>query len=102
MQWSVLQELRRTPFDPCVPHIAEPRSKLFDQPGLADARLADDEQELPFARAGPFPAADQDVKVLFAADKRGESPGARSATAATHTHDTIERHRNPDALEFMP
>src|SRR5215475_5398625 len=101
MQWCILQELRRTPFDPRVRHVAELRSKLFDQPGLADARLADDEQELPFARVGPFPAAGQDAKVLFAADKRGEDPGARSAAAATYTHDAIERHRTRDALEIM-
>src|SRR5262245_48751247 len=101
MQWCILQELRRTPLDPCVRHIAEPCSKLIDQPRLADARLADDEQELPLARVGPFPSAGHDAKVLFAADKRGENPGARSAAAATDAHDAIERHRNRDALEFM-
>ena len=31
--------------------------------------------ELPFARVGAFPAAGQDAKVLFAADKRSEQSG---------------------------
>src|SRR4029450_13330326 len=101
MQWCILQELRRTPFDPCVRPIAEPRSKLFDQPGLADARLADDEQELPFARVGPLPAAGQNAKVLVAADKGGENPGAHSAAAATHTHDALERHPTRNAREVL-
>lgn len=33
--------------------------------------------------------------------KGGESSGACSAAAATHTHDTIERHRIRDTLEFV-
>jgi hypothetical protein len=33
--------------------------------------------------------------------KDGESSGAGSAAAATHTHDTIERHRIRDTLEFV-
>ena len=70
MQRRILQELRRTPFDPRVRGLAELRAKLFDQPGLADAGLADDQDELPFARAGAFPAAGEDADVLFAADER--------------------------------
>src|SRR6516225_9986464 len=101
MQWRILQELRGTPFDPCVRRMAEPRSKLFDQPGLANAWLPDDQQELPFARAGPFPAAGQDAEVLLAADERRENPRALSAADAAHAHDAIERHRIWDALEFM-
>ena len=101
MQRRILQELRRTPFDPRVWHIAELRSKLFDQPGLADAGLADNQHELPFARAGAFPAAGQDADVLFAADERREKPGALSAASATHAQYPIERLWSRDALEIV-
>jgi len=37
--------------------LAELRSKLFDQPGLANAGLADNHHKLPFPGAGAFPAA---------------------------------------------
>ena len=101
MQRRILQQLRRTPFDPRVRRLAELCAKFFNQPGLADAGLADDEHELPFARAGPFPAAGQDAKVLLAADERRENPGAFPAASAAHAHDAIERHRSRDALQLM-
>ena len=80
---------------------AELRSKLFDQPGLADAGLADNQHELPFARAGTFPAAGQDADVLFAADERREKPGALPAASAAYAQYPIERHWRRDALELV-
>ena len=75
MQRRVLQQLRRTPFDPRVPPLGQLAAKLFDQPGLADARLADDQDELAVARKSAFRAASQDAQVLLAADKRREKLG---------------------------
>ena len=49
VQGRILQELRRGPLDPSVRRLAEPTSKLFDQPRLADPWLADDKRELTFA-----------------------------------------------------
>src|SRR5271166_5559540 len=101
MQRRILQELRRTPFDPRVWRLAELRSKLFDQPGLADAGLADNQHELPFARASAFPAAGQDDDVLFAADERRQKPGALPAASAAYAQYPIERHWRRDPLELV-
>ena len=51
-------------------------AKLFDQPGLADAGLADNQDKLPVARESALRAARKDGEVVFATDKRGEEPGA--------------------------
>ena len=51
-------------------------AKLFDQPGLADAGLAGDQDKLPLARESALRAARKDGEVVFATDKRGEEPGA--------------------------
>src|SRR5215472_12400929 len=73
----------------------------MDQSGLADAGLADNHYELPFPRAGAFPAADQDADVLFAADERRKKPGALPAAAAAYAQYPIERHWRRDALELV-
>ena len=101
MQRRVLQELRRTPLDPRVWRLAELASKLFDKPGLADAGLPDNQDKLPFTRAGAFPTAGQDTDVLFAADERRRKPGALPPTPAAYAQNPIERHRRRDALEFV-
>src|SRR5262249_9063648 len=50
--------------------------KLLQQcpgnPGLADAGLAGNEHDLPFALLGPRPAAQQQLDFLIAADQRAE------------------------------
>jgi hypothetical protein len=84
-----------------VRDIAEARSKLLDQPGLADAWLANDEQKLPFAGAGPFPPAGEHVKVILASDELRDNSRAGSAAAATWAHDAIERDRKRNSLKFM-
>src|SRR5271166_1091564 len=101
MQRRILQELRRTPYDPRVWRLAELRPKLFDQPGLADAGLADNQHELSFAPAGAFPAADEDANVLFAADERCEKPGAIPAASTAYAQYPIERHWRRDAFELV-
>jgi hypothetical protein len=52
--------------------LAYPAPKLLNQPGLADAGLADDQDELPFALKSTFRAASQDSEILLTADKRRE------------------------------
>src|SRR6516164_4585054 len=101
MQRRILQQLRRTPFDPRVWRVAELPSKLLDQPRLADAGLADNHHELPFPRSGAFPAAGQDADVLFAANERREKPGALPAASAAYAQYPIERHWRRDALELV-
>src|SRR4029077_3045339 len=76
-------------------------AKLFNQSGLADARLADDQDELTIARKNAFRAASQDCEVLFAADERGEKPGASSAPSAAYPQDAIEIHWRKGSLELM-
>jgi hypothetical protein len=40
-----------------VSRLSDLRPKLFDQPGLTDLGLTDNQHELSFAGAGAFPAA---------------------------------------------
>ena len=80
---------------------AKPGAKLFDEPGLADARLADDQHELSFARADAVPAPGENDELLLAPDEGRENPGAGPAAAAAYAHDAIERHRRRHALELM-
>src|SRR6516164_9739659 len=101
MQRRILQQLRRTPFDPRVWRLADLCSKLLDQPGLADAGLADNHHELPFPRSGAFPAARQDANVLLAADERREKPGTLPAASAAYAQYPIERHWRRKALELV-
>ena len=63
MQRRVLQQLRRSPFDPCVPLVGQLAAKLFKQPGLADPGFADDQDELPVARKSAFRATSQSSEV---------------------------------------
>jgi hypothetical protein len=57
MKRRVLQELRRAPFGPSVRRLGEARMKLLDQPRLAQAWLAYDQDELAFACSGALPSA---------------------------------------------
>ena len=101
VQRRVLQELRRTPFDPGARGFAKPGVKLFDQPGLADAGLAADQDELSFARTSALPAPGENSEVLLAADKGRGNPGALPAASAAYAQDAIERHWRRYALELM-
>ena len=57
VQGRVLQELRGGPFDPGVRRLGEFRAELLDEARFADARLADDLDELAFAFQRARPAA---------------------------------------------
>ena len=50
--------------------LAEPGAKLLDQPRLADARLADNQRELTFARARALPSPAEQIEFLLATDER--------------------------------
>src|SRR3984957_14465932 len=101
MQRGVLQELRRTPFDPGVPCLPKPCAKLFDEARLADAGFADDQHELSFAGARAFPAAVDHTKVLRTADERREEPRALPPASAAHAQNAIERNWRRRALELV-
>ena len=75
--------------------------KLFNQPGFADAGLTDNQDELSGASKSVFRAASQDCEILFAADERGEKPGASSTPSAAYPQDAIEIHWRKGALELM-
>ena len=49
---------------------AEPGVELLDEPRLAEAGLADDQDELAFACARALPAARQQSEFLLAPDER--------------------------------
>ena len=72
MQRRVLQKLRAAPFDPGVRRLAQPGVKFLDQARLAQARLADDQHQLPVALPRPLPAPHQHGDFLVAADERRE------------------------------
>ena len=80
--------------------LAQARAELLDEPRLADAGLADDEDKLALARKRALPAALNEAKLLLAADERGQRPGAAPAPAAAADHDAEELDRGGDALEL--
>ena len=69
MERGVLQQLRRTPFDPRVRRLAEMSAKFLDEPRLADAGIANDENELPIPRKSPLPGASKGAEILLTADE---------------------------------
>src|ERR1700729_2707436 len=76
-------------------------AKLFNQPGFADAGLTNNQDELSCASKSAFRAASQDCEVLFAADERGEKPGASSTPSAAYPQDAIKIRWRKGALELM-
>ena len=76
-------------------------AKLFNQPGLTDAGLANNLDELALARESAFRAASKDAKVPFTANKRGKKLGLSSAPSAADAQDAIEIHRRRGALELI-
>ncbi len=93
MQRRVLQELRGGPLDPAVRRLDEFCAELLDQARFAEARLADDGDELAFAGASAIPAAHQHRDFLVAADKGGERALAGTSACAARPHDAEERDR---------
>ena len=80
---------------------AELAAKFLNQAGLADAWLADDQDELTIACKSAFQAASKDAEILLAADKWREKPGSFPAPSAADADDAIERDWRWSALEFM-
>ena len=97
----VLQELRGRPFDPGVRRLGELGAKLLDEARLADARLADDLDELTLACQSARPAARQQRKLVLAADERRQDARPAPPAGAARPHDAIERNRRRHALEVM-
>jgi hypothetical protein len=82
MKRCVLQQLRATPLDPGVRHIAQPDAEFLDQAGLAESRLADDQHQLSVACPRPVPAPHQHRHFVVTADERRELALPRVASAA--------------------
>jgi hypothetical protein len=99
MQRRILQQLRRRPLHPSVGRFTKPGAKLVDQPRLADAGLADDERELPFAFARALPAPGEKIEFLLASNEGRQRPCAAAPAAAARAHDAIERHGRRRALQ---
>jgi hypothetical protein len=99
MERRVLQELRQRPFDPGVRGLAEPASKLFHEPRLAQPRFADDPHELALAAPRALPAAHEQREVSLAANERSERAPPAAPTDAARPHETIERNGRGKALE---
>src|SRR6202020_3383615 len=81
--------------------LAQLAAKFFTQPVFADAGLTNNQDELSGASKSAFRAASQDCEVLFAADERGEKPGASSTPSAAHSQDAIKIRWRKGALELM-
>ena len=101
VQRRVLQKLRTTPFDPGMRRVAQPRLKFLDQPRLAQARLANDQHQLPVALPRPLPAPHQHGDFLVATDQRREMALPRAASATARPHEPEQRHRLRHAFEFV-
>src|SRR6516165_10562368 len=93
MQRRVLQKLRAAPFDPGVRSVAQPRMEFLNEPRLADARLADDHDQLAIALSRPLPTPHQHGEFFFASDKRREIALARAASATARPYELEKHHR---------
>ena len=101
MQRGVLQQLRGRPLDPGVRRLRQPGAELLDQPRFAEARLADDQRELPLAAARALPAAREQVEFLGAADQRRRRARAAAPPAAAGAHDAVELRLFGHAFQLM-
>jgi len=93
VQRGVLQKLRSPPLDPGMRRLPQPRVELVQETRLAEARLANNERELPVARPRALPATQEDAQLLFAADERSQRPDAASPTRPARPHDAIQADR---------
>src|SRR5262249_25202234 len=101
VQWSVLQKLRTTPFDPAVPRLAQPRMEFLYEPRLAQSRLADDQHQLAVALPRPLPAPPQHGDFLITTRQRRETALPGAASAAARPHDPIKDYRLGHPFEVM-
>ncbi len=83
--------------------LSDPPAQLEEQPRLADARLADEEDDLALAGAGPLEGVEELAQLALAPHEGGEpavgldlQPRARLARA----HDLPRGHRLGLALEL--
>ena len=74
--------------------------KLLEQPRLAHARFADDQDELAFACPGALPSACEQAQFLLAPDERRERPSAAAPSSAAGANDAEELDRLRHALEL--
>src|SRR4029077_18217522 len=70
MQRRVLQKLRSAPLAPGMRCLSQLRMELLDEPRLAEAGLADDQNQLPFASPRTLPAARKHSQFLLPATER--------------------------------
>ena len=89
VQRRVLQELRGGPLDPGVRRPGEFCAELLDEARLADARLADDLDELTLAFERPRPAALKESKLVLPADERRQGARPAAPAAAARPHDAV-------------
>jgi hypothetical protein len=75
--------------------------KLLHQPGLAQARLADNQRKLALAFARAIPAPGEKIEFLLAPDERRQRPRSGAPTSAARANDAIECHRRRHALELV-
>ena len=101
MKRRILQELRRAPLDPGVRRIGEAGAEFLDQARLAEARLADDHDELALAPARAVPAPEQHRHLVLAADERRQRPLRRRAGRRRSRARCEERRRLGRAFERM-
>ena len=101
MQRRILQQLRRRPLDPGVRRLAKAGVKLLHQPGLAQARLADDQRELALAFVCALPAPGEKIELLLTPDERRQRTRAAAPAAAACAHHPIERHGRRHPLELV-
>jgi hypothetical protein len=75
--------------------------EILQPAGICRCRLTNNQNELSGASKSAFRAASQDCEVLFAADERGEKPGASSTPSAAYPQDAIKIRWRKGALELM-
>ena len=78
--------------------LSQLRMKLVQEPGLAQARFADDQHELAFARPGTLPTTSEQAQFFLAADEGRQNPSAAPPTAAAGANDTKEL----DRFDYVP
>src|SRR6516162_5159343 len=101
MKSRVLQELRGTPFHPGVRGSAQAQTKLLNETRLAEARVTDDQHQLPFAVLRALPSFRDGCQLLFTANERRQGACGKPTSAAALAHKPIEGHRSRHAFEFV-
>ena len=101
VQRRVLQELRTAPFDPGMRGVAQPRLEFLHQPRLAQARLANDQHQLPVAPPRTLPAPQQHGELLVTTDQRRETALPRAASDTARPHQAEQGHRLRHAAESV-